>query len=77
MLEWQLRSNRFKAVTVHKFEVGKLVRLTTPIPRAAHGVYEVVRLLPIEGNVVQYRIKSPQESNERVVKEYQLRAAAI
>jgi hypothetical protein len=61
-------------MTNHKFEVGTQVRLTTPIPRAAVGEYEVVRQLPVEGNVLQYRIKSQHEPNERVVKEYQLRA---
>lgn len=61
-------------MTSHKFEVGTLVRLTTPIPRAAEGEYEVVGQLPVEGNVLQYRIKSEREPNERVVKEYQLRA---
>jgi hypothetical protein len=60
-------------MTNHKFEVGTLVRLTTPIPRAAEGEYKVVGQLPVEGNVLQYRIKSEREPNERVVKEYQLR----
>lgn len=61
-------------MTVHKFEVGSRVRLNTPVPRAADGEYKVVRQLPVEGDVLQYRIKSQLEPNERVVKEYQLRA---
>lgn len=61
-------------MTDHKFEVGSRVRLNAPMPRAADGEYEVVRQLPVEGDVLQYRIKSQLEPNERVVKEYQLRA---
>lgn len=60
--------------TSYKFEVGSLVRLTTPIPRAADGAYEVVARLPVEGETLQYRIKSADEPYERVVNEYQLKA---
>lgn len=64
-------------VTSYKFEVGSLVRLTTPIARAADGQYQVVGRLPDEGDALRYRIKSADEPYERVVKEYQLRALKL
>jgi len=39
---------------------------------AASGSYEVIRLLPTEGDDCQYRIKSSTEAFERVAKESQL-----
>jgi hypothetical protein len=39
---------------------------------AASGTYEVVRLLPTDGDDCQYRIKSSTEAFERVAKESQL-----
>jgi hypothetical protein len=59
----------------HKFKVGQLVdyhpnRLVmTPSSRE----YKVVRLLPLEGSDLLYRIKSPGETFERVAKEQDLR----
>ena len=41
-----------------------------------HGIYQVVRLLPSEGDEQQYRIKSPTEPHERVAKQSQLERAA-
>ena len=38
----------------------------------ANGVYEVVRLLPTDGDEQQYRIKSATEPHERVAKQSQL-----
>jgi hypothetical protein len=42
----------------------------------ATGVYEVVRLLPTEGDEQQYRIKSMTEPHERVAKQSQLERTA-
>jgi hypothetical protein len=42
----------------------------------ASGVYEVVRLLPTEGDEQQYRIKSATEPHERVAKQSQLERTA-
>jgi hypothetical protein len=58
----------------HKFKVGQLVdynpnRMHVP---AASGGYEILRLLPMQGNEVLYRIKSMAESFERVAKEQEL-----
>jgi hypothetical protein len=39
---------------------------------AASGTYEVLRLLPTDGDDCQYRIKSSTEAFERVAKESQL-----
>jgi hypothetical protein len=58
----------------HKFSVGSTVYFTASnVARpAARGTYEVVRLLPTDGDDCQYRIKSSTEAFERVAKESQL-----
>jgi hypothetical protein len=58
----------------HKFRVGQTVFYTSsPISRpGATGSYQVVRLLPSDGDDYQYRIKNPGEAFERVAKESQL-----
>lgn len=58
----------------HKYNVGATVYFTASnIARpAASGTYEVIRLLPTEGDDCQYRIKSANEAFERVAKESQL-----
>jgi hypothetical protein len=58
----------------HKYDVGATVYFTASnIARpAASGTYEVIRLLPTEGDDCQYRIKSVNEAFERVAKESQL-----
>jgi hypothetical protein len=39
---------------------------------AANGTYQIVKLLPLDGDDYQYRIKSADEAFERVAKESQL-----
>jgi len=58
----------------HKFTVGETVYFTASnVARpAASGTYEVIRLLPTDGDDCQYRIKSSTEAFERVAKESQL-----
>jgi hypothetical protein len=58
----------------HKFTVGETVYFTASnVARpAATGTYEVIRLLPTDGDDCQYRIKSSTEAFERVAKESQL-----
>ncbi len=58
----------------HKFSVGATVYFTASnVARpAASGTYEVIRLLPTDGDDCQYRIKSSTEAFERVAKESQL-----
>jgi hypothetical protein len=63
--EWPLK---------HKFGVGECVYFTASnVARpAASGTYEVIRLLPTDGDDCQYRIKNSTEAFERVAKESQL-----
>src|ERR1700733_7879416 len=58
----------------HKFTVGEAVYFTASnVARpAASGTYEVIRLLPTDGDDCQYRIKNSTEAFERVAKETQL-----
>ena len=58
----------------HKYSVGETVYFTASnVARpAASGTYEVIRLLPTDGDDCQYRIKSSSEAFERVAKESQL-----
>lgn len=61
----------------HRYKVGETVYFTASnVSRpAASGTYEVIRLLPTDGDDCQYRIKSTTEAFERVAKESQLKAA--
>ncbi len=61
----------------HKFNIGETVYFTASnVSRpAATGTYEVIRLLPTDGDERQYRIKSTTEAFERVARESQLHAA--
>ena len=58
----------------HKFAVGQSVRFTgNGMNRlGARDGYTVTRILPAEGADLEYRIKSPHEPHERVVRESQL-----
>jgi hypothetical protein len=58
----------------HKYAVGETVYFTASnVARpAASGTYEVIRLLPTDGDDCQYRIKNSTEAFERVAKESQL-----
>ena len=65
---------RTATIRTHKYRVGQTVFYTSsPVSRpGASGSYEVVRLLPSDGEDYQYRIKNPGEAFERVAKESQL-----
>jgi hypothetical protein len=65
---------RVSVLRTHKYRVGQTVFYTSsPVSRpGASGSYEVVRLLPSDGEDYQYRIKNPGEAFERVAKESQL-----
>jgi hypothetical protein len=58
----------------HKFSVGQSVYLTVrSMGRGgAGGSYKIIKLLPSDGEDYQYRIKSSDETFERVAKESQL-----
>jgi hypothetical protein len=65
------RARRCK--TMYRFKLGEFVRLKQTFPtKAPRGPYEVVRLLPVDGDVPLYRIKSRDENHERVAKETEL-----
>jgi len=58
----------------HRFPIGTTVYFTASnVSRpAATGTYEIIRLLPTDGDDCQYRIKSSTEAFERVARESQL-----
>ena len=62
----------------HKFRVGDNVHIIAGLLGRGDsgGVYQVVRVLPSEGDEQQYRIKSATEPHERVAKASQLERAA-
>ena len=57
-----------------KFIVGQNVRFQAPSVTRSHGQdgYRVMRVMPLEGDEFEYRIKTPAEAYERVAKESQL-----
>jgi hypothetical protein len=64
------------SMTYHKFKVGQSVniipnRLDRNLPS---GAYTILRLLPIEGVDIRYRVRNTRDGHERVVLEGQLAA---
>jgi hypothetical protein len=61
----------------HKFHVGEIVRLKPAVTRnVPGGLYEVIRQLPRDSDgEFRYRIKSANESHERVAREGELTKA--
>jgi len=61
-------------MTTHKFVVGQALRFSPGLgeDRKSKGHYKVVRQLPETGNMLQYRIKSEMDGQERVVREDQI-----
>ena len=59
---------------MHKYAIGQTVYFTSGMigRHSGSGSYQVVRLLPPDGDDFQYRIKSLGEAYERVAKESQL-----
>lgn len=74
MARQQALFDLMERVLKHKFSIGTRVFFTASnVARpAASGTYEIIRLLPTEGDDCQYRIKSSTEAFERVAKESQL-----
>ena len=63
----------------HKYKVGQSVRLSpgkSSLP-AGGQAYKIVRVLPADGNELQYRIKSAYETFERIARESELFALAV
>jgi hypothetical protein len=61
-------------MSAHKFSIGQTVRFSPDRNQevAARGSYKVVRLLPEDASMPQYRVKSQMDGHERVVREDQL-----
>jgi hypothetical protein len=61
-------------MSVHKFAVGQTVRFSPDRNQegTARGSFKIVRLLPEEASVFQYRVKSQSDGHERVAREDQL-----
>jgi hypothetical protein len=57
-----------------RFNVGQKVQYTSgTVGRpGSSGIYDVVKVLPLENDEQQYRIKSARENHERVARESQL-----
>jgi hypothetical protein len=58
----------------HKFSVGQAVDYfaSRRFDRLAGGRYTIVRLLPLDKNTPQYRIKSALDGRERMVHENEI-----
>jgi len=62
-----------KAMAVHKFKAGQQVIVAPHRPSGVTGgTFKIVRLLPEERGVWQYRVKSVADGHERVVLESDL-----
>jgi hypothetical protein len=61
-------------MAVHKFSVGQALQFTPGLGEdsKSKGRYKVVRQLPETSNMLQYRIKSEMDGQERVVREDQV-----
>ena len=58
----------------HKFHIGQGVEFfpNRGVDHKAKGRYTVVRLLPMDGNTPQYRVKHKTDGHERMVRENEL-----
>ena len=74
--QWRFAYRVKERALTHKYRVGETVYFTASnVSRpASSGTYQVIRLLPTDGDDCQYRIKSSDEAFERVAKESQLSA---
>ena len=61
-------------MAAHKFTVGQALQYSPGLGEdsKSKGSYKVVRQLPETGNILQYRIKSEMNGQERVVREDQV-----
>jgi hypothetical protein len=61
-------------VPEHKFRVDQAVEFFPGrgLDHKAKCQYTIVRLLPMDGNIPQYRIKNKADGHERVVRENEL-----
>jgi hypothetical protein len=67
----QIRGNT--AMAFHKYAVGRMVEFVPNDLRLSPlGRFEIVRALPIEYGLAQYRIKSLRDGHQRVAMESDL-----
>jgi hypothetical protein len=60
-------------MTSHKYAVGRKVQFApSDIRLSPLGQFEIIRTLPIEHGIAQYRIKSLKDGHQRVVTESDL-----
>lgn len=61
------------AVVLHKFKVGQSVEfIASALHPKSLGAFKVVRVMPSERGLLQYRIKSVLDGHERMVLESEL-----
>lgn len=61
-----------KHMAAHRFKVGQRVIFHSPRRSVGPSIFTVLRLLPIEGQDLTYRIKATEEGFERVAQEREL-----
>jgi hypothetical protein len=63
----------------HKYRVGEIVEFIPARVTSARttGPCEIKRLLSVDGDIPQYRVKCPDEGFERVVRESELSERAV
>ena len=67
------QAERQPNVIVHKFQAGQMVKLIpSPYIRNSQGEFEILRVLPEEHGMHQYRIKSTTDGVVRVVLESEI-----
>lgn len=67
-----IRKDLAKHMAAHRFKVGQRVIFHSPRRSVGPSIVTVLRLLPIEGQDLTYRIKATEEGFERVASEREL-----
>jgi len=69
----QRRRKQENRMSAHRFKLGQVVTYHPPKgSTSSSSMYRVLKLLPVEGGQVKYRIKSATDNCERVATEGQL-----
>ena len=72
-LGMQHRKKPENRMSAHRFKLGQVVTYHPPKgSRSISSIYKILRLLPLEGGQLKYRIKSTTDNCERVATEGQL-----
>ncbi|MGH7034225.1 MAG: hypothetical protein ACREFL_10890 [Stellaceae bacterium] len=60
-------------MNAHKFKIGRKVAfLPSDLRPSPPGQFEILRALPVEHGIVQYRLKSMKDGHQRVAMESDL-----